>query len=100
MNEFRHETIIINKETWKFLWNYERKIGGCSELTDESLEIVWGYYVNRNHGANSKTYLIAEDEVRIHKDTFGIPLNTIKALIIDNGFSYREDEFIVKGLRA
>lgn len=98
MKQFKHETIIINKETWKFLHNYHRTSQGFSELKDESLERIWGKHQWRNKGANSKTHPITEDEIRIDKDSFSIPWKTIKSLIVDNGFDYREDGFIAEGI--
>lgn len=97
MREFKNETIIVNKETWIFLRNYERTTQGFAELTERQIERIWSM-VYRNGGADPKTHPIAEDEVRIDKDTFGIRWSTIRSLITDNGFTYREDGFVVEGI--
>lgn len=99
MRELKHETIIVSKETYFFLRNHTRKIGGYSELSDESLERLWNRMESaRNIGANSQTHPIDKNEVRIDRDSFGLPLNTMKTLINDNGFTYREDGYIVESI--
>ena len=98
MKKFSNDTIIVNKETWKFLKNYNRTSQGFSEMSDESLERFWNRLQWRNGGANSKTHPIAEDEIRIDRDTFSIRWDTIREFITDNGFAYREDGYIVVGI--
>lgn len=98
MKKFESNTIIINKETWKFLRNYDRTSQGFSELSEESLERIWGKILFRNGGANSKIHPIADEEIRINRDTFTVPWSAIGEFIADNGFTYREDGFVEVGI--
>lgn len=97
MREFKHDTIIVNKETWIFIYNYERTREGFPELTERQIERIWNM-AYRNGGANSKTHPIAEDEIRIDRDTFSIRWDSIREFITDNGFEYREDGCVVVGI--
>lgn len=100
MREFRHETLIITKEAWKFLKNHSRTSKGYSELEEEKLEKIWqridkeGF---RNDGAPSKKYPITMNEMRINPDTFAFKWGTLKQILQDKGYGYREDGYIIDG---
>lgn len=98
MKAFAHETIIIGKEAWKFMWNFERKKGGFKPLNEEQLERLWLRIQDfRNRGANPKTHPIKKGEIRIDKDSFNIKWDVVKQTIVDNGFEYRQDGFVAEG---
>ena len=98
MKAFAHETIIINKEAWKFMWNFERQKGGFKPLTEEQLDKLWQRIQDfRNKGANPKTHPIKSNEIRIDKDSFDFKWDNVKQIIIDNGFEYRKDGFVAEG---
>ena len=96
--QFKNETIIINKETWIFLRNYERTIDGYPELTERQIERVWNGMSIKNRGANPKTHPIADNEIRVDRDSFELKWDAIRSLITDNGFTYREDGFVAEGV--
>ena len=99
MKKFNHETIIVEKSGWEFLWNTDRVDRGFEPLSQERLDDVWNRRcVNKNRGANPKTHPIAENEIRIDKDTFSIKWETVKSLLKDNGYKYRQDGYIVEGI--
>ena len=98
MRNFKSETIIIKKDTWKVVRNYDRTRQGFSELSDDALEKSWSKLQWRNGGANPMIYPIANDEIRISKDSFTMSMDTIKSLLTSNGFDYRVDGFIVEGI--
>ncbi len=99
MKTFKHETIIINKETWKFMRNLERRRGGFKLLNEEQLEKLWLKLKDfRNQGANPKTHPIDKNEIRVDKDSFNMKWDYVKQIIIDNGFEYRQDGFVVEGM--
>ena len=97
MTEFKHETIIIEKEGWQFLRQQNRINAGCTLLSQEQLENAWNKMKYRNNGANPNTHPISENEVRISPDSFGMRWNNVKLLLKDNGFDYREDGFVIEG---
>lgn len=97
MREFKHETLIIDKEGWKFLQNYYRTKRGFSEAKDEWLEKMWKRAF-KNGGANPKTHPIAENEIRIEQDSFLMKIEKVKSLLKENGFNYRQDGFIQEGM--
>lgn len=98
MREVKLETIIINKEAWKFLRNKNRTMQGFTALTDEILKKEWSKLRWRNDGASYETYPIKENEVRIEKDTFSIRWDNIKDMLKDNGFDYRTDGFVLNAI--
>lgn len=99
MKEFKHETMVITKEAWKFLRNADRVKGGYSTLTDEQLEKVWGKIAFRNGGAWSKTHPIAENEIRVENDSWNtMRIEDAKAILTENGFEYRQDGFVQEGI--
>jgi hypothetical protein len=99
MKSFAHETIIISKTAWKFLWNFERQKGGCKPLTKEQFDRLWQRVQDfRNKGANPATHPIKKNEIRIDKDSFNMKWDETKRILIDNGFKYREDNFVAKGM--
>ena len=97
MKTFKDETIIISKEAWLFLQKYNRTSRGYPEHSAKWLERLWndGF---RNAGANPKTHPINDNEIRIYRDCFGISWDKIKTVLIDNGFSYRDDGYIIEGI--
>ena len=99
MREFKHETVVIEKDAWKFLENYYRISQGYSEAKDEWLEKIWKRKF-RNGGANPKTHPISENEVRVEHSDYLMGLDKIKSLLKDNGFDYRQDGFIQEGINV
>lgn len=97
VKEFKHETLIVKKEGWRFLQNYYRTSRGFQELKDEWLEKMWERAF-KNGGANPKTHPISEDEIRIERDSFLMKIEEVKLLLSKNGFSYRQDGFIQEGM--
>lgn len=97
MKTFKHETLIISKEAWFFLNHYDRTSRGYRDCTNEWLERVWSSQLIRNNGANPETHPIADDEIRIDREYFHISWDKIKTVLTDNGFTYRDDGFIVNG---
>ena len=98
MREVKLETIIINKEAWKFLRNKNRTMQGFTALNDEQLEKAWSKLRWRNNGASNETYPIKENEVRIERNTFSIRWDNIKYMLKDNGFDYRTDGFVLNAI--
>lgn len=100
MKEFKTKTIIITKEGWKFLKNYDRSIRNYSKHSEEWLEKMW-HQIERNgfknDGANSKEYPIASNEIRVDNDSFNMSLDIAKNVLVANGFNYREDGYTIKG---
>lgn len=96
--KFKHETIIITKEAWCFLRNENRKKAGCVSLNEEQLEKCWARIRYRNHGANSEKYPIADNEIRIDCDSFNFRLEQVKEMLTANGYTFRQDGFIVEGI--
>lgn len=93
--EAKLETLVITKEGWKHLYQFNRKRKGCKPLTEEQLEGSWKRGLRfHNGGASSKTHPIAEDEVRITVDTFGIRCDNAKEILKEAGFTFRTDGFI------
>ena len=97
MKKFEHETIIINKEAWKFMWNFERKLGGFKPCTDAYLNKIWSKMCFRNRGANPATHPIADDEIRLDRDSFRMNIKNLKHTLADNGYEFRQDGFIAEG---
>ena len=97
MRKFAHETIIITKEAWKFMWNFEREVYGYKPCSDAQLENIWGRICSRNRGANPATHPIAENEVRVDCDTFNMRFENVKSELVANGFQYRKDGFVAEG---
>ena len=98
MKEVKLETIIINKEAWKFLRNKNRTTQGFIALTDEQLEKAWNKMRFRNQGASNQTYPINENEVRLTRDSFSLRWDNIKDMLNDEGFGYREDGFVQEAI--
>ena len=99
MKEFKHETMVITKEAWKFLRNADRVKGGYSELKDEQLEKVWSKIYFKNGGAYSKTHPIAENEIRVENDSWNtFRIEEAKQKLTENGFAYRQDGFVAEGI--
>ena len=95
MKQFKSETIIISKQAWFFLQNHQRLSRGGKAASESFLERAWNV-VNRNDGANPATHPINENEIRIDKDNFG-KLETVKSVLTEKGFGYRQDGFVVEG---
>ena len=98
MREVKLETIIISKEAWKFIQNKNRTMQGFTALNDEQLEKSWNRIKMKNLCANSKTYPIKENEIRIDRDCVSIRFEMIKSILNNEGFSYREDGFIQEAI--
>ena len=96
MREFKHETIIIEKEGWEFIKNLSRTLGGFKPLSQEQLDRIWKRDDFKN-GAGKK-YPITENEIRINPDSFGIRWDKVKALLKENGFKIRQDGYEIEGV--
>lgn len=94
---FKHETIILTKEVWVMAKNFDRTQRGYKPLSESFVERIWNQCF-RNGGANPATHPIAENEIRVDRDTFYLDLEQIKAMIYNAGFSWREDGFIQEGI--
>ena len=77
MKEFKHETIIITKEAWKFLQNHYRLSRGFSKMKDEWLESMWKKAF-KNGGANPKTHPVSKNEIRIEHGSFLMKIDDIQ----------------------
>lgn len=94
MRKATRESIIIQKEAWKFLWNLERQMGGFKPLTDDQLDRLWLRIEDfRNRGANPATHPLREGEIRIDRDSFGMKFDDVKSALVAEGFTYRDDGF-------
>ena len=69
MREFKHETVIITKDAWKFLQDYDRESRGYQKVNPEWLERCW-QRAFRNEGANPQTHPIAAEEIAYTKIAF------------------------------
>ena len=96
MREFKHETIIIEKEGWEFLKNLSRTSKGFKALSQEQLDKSWDRDDFKNGGG--KKYPIADNEIRIDPDSFAIRWDKVKQLLKDNGFNQRQDGYEVEGI--
>lgn len=92
--ERHYSTIIISFEAWKFLRNEDRQKANVPLLSDELLQKSWNRMKYRNQGAG-KDYPISDNEIRIYKDSTLFDMETVKRKLIENGFTYREDGFIL-----
>lgn len=92
--EMKLETLIITKEGWKHLYQFNRKRKGCQPIPEDKLENSWKRWSCRNGGASSKTHPIADNEIRITVDTFGIRCDKAKEILKEAGLTYRTDGFI------
>lgn len=92
--ECHYSTIIISFEAWKFLRNEDRRKANVPLLSDELLQKSWNRMKFRNQGAGS-SYPISENEIRIYKDSTLFDLESVKDMLIKNGFTFREDGFIL-----
>ena len=96
IREFKNETIIITKEGFFFLTQKNREKARCTPLTAEQLEARWKRIRYRNGGAGSE-HPIAENEIRISKDSFNFRFEQIKEMLKADGFDFRQDGFIQEG---
>ena len=94
------ETLVIKKDAYFFLKNWNRQTQGFSPLDNEQLEKFWTRLRYRNQGASNKEHPIAENEIRITKDTFGVRIEYVKAVLNKNGHTYRQDNFIQECIYA
>lgn len=94
---FTSETIILTKEVWEIAKNWDRTQRGYKPLSNTFIERVWtqGF---RNGGANPATHPIADNEIRVDRDSFYIDLEHIKAMLYNAGYTWREDGYIVEGI--
>ena len=83
--------------TYKSETIMDRTQFGRKPCSNEFLEYQWRTCF-RNGGANPKTHPIAEDEIRVCKDSFNLSLEEIKVKLEDYGFTYREDGYCEEGL--
>ena len=96
MRKFTSETIILTKEAWVLIKNWERASHGYKKLPDSFVEHVWAQAF-RNGGANSATHPISDNEIRVSRDSFSISLEEVKAELEKAGYGYRQDGFIEEG---
>lgn len=96
MSNFKHETIILTKEAYRFAKDFERAEHGRKPLSETFFQHIWtqGF---RNGGANPATHPIGENEIRVDRDSFGFSLARVKSALAANGFEWREDGFIQEG---
>lgn len=97
MREFKHETIIIEKEGWEFLKNQSRTLKGFEPLSQEQLDKIWKREYEFRNGGGEK-YPISENEIRIEPDSFALRWDKVKQLLKDNGFKQRQDGYVVEGI--
>lgn len=95
--EYKHETIILTKEVWVLAKNWDRTSRGFKPLSDTFVERVWTQCF-RNGGANPATHPIADNEIRVDRDSFHFNLETIKAMLLNAGCTWREDGFVQEGI--
>lgn len=93
MKEFESETIVVKKDAWMFLWNYERILKGYKEVTEEQLNRIWNKIPFLNGDASKDKFPILENEIRIDKNNFGFEMEKIKDVLTQNGFDFREDGY-------
>lgn len=98
MKTFKHETIIVKKDGWKFLRNLDRVSRGFTALSNDSLDKIWDRTTVKNGGANPKEYPINDDEIRIDPDMFGIPWDDVKKSCYLNDLEWRRDGFLLEGI--
>jgi hypothetical protein len=91
MKEYKVETIVVERDGWEFLKNKSRTDKGFSPLTKEQLDRSWERDDFKNGGG--KKYPIADNEIRISYSSFNIRWDTIKDLLTENGFKWRQDGF-------
>jgi hypothetical protein len=96
MRKFAHETIILTKEVWILAKNFDRTQRGYKPLSETFIERVWTQSF-RNGGANPATHPIADNEIRVDRDSFSLDLEQIKAMIFNAGYTWREDGHIEEG---
>lgn len=94
---FTSETIILTKEAWIAAKNYDRTQRGYKPLSEAFIERTWNQCF-RNSGANPATHPIAENEIRVDRDSFYLDLEHIKAMLVNAGLSWREDGYMVEGI--
>ena len=103
MKEFKYETIIISKEAWKFLNNFNRESKGFKALPDERLNAIWlrmrAHRVH-NGGANPATHPVDENEIRIDRNSFDIKWDKVKQILASKNFEYRQDGYVAVGFNA
>ena len=98
MKNFTSETIIVSKEAWKYLWNVERQRDGRAPISDDRLNAIWDRISFHNGGANPATHPIGKNEHRVDRDTFAISIPSVKSILDEKGFEYRQDGFVVEGI--
>lgn len=96
MRKFTSETIILTKEAWVLIKNWERVSHGYKKLSDTFIDRVWSQCF-RNGGANPATHPISDNEIRVDRESFSISLEEVKAELEKAGYGYRQDGFIVEG---
>lgn len=97
MEIFKNETIIVNKQGYFFLKNYNRQRKGFSLLDNEKLENSFKKIQYRNLGAG-QNYPLEQNEIRIEKYTFSMSIEEAKKLLEENGHTYRQDGFSATGI--
>ena len=98
MRTWTSETIIVNQTAWKFLKNWDRTRRDYTALSDEALDKSWNRDEFKNGGASRKTHPIADNEIRIDGGSFAARLEVVKAILIENGFEFRQDGFVEEGI--
>lgn len=100
MKQYKYSTVIIPKEGWKYLLQRAFSQGGGGRtLPEESIERAWNRAQNnRNGGASPIKNPIAENEIRVDIDTFGLSAELIKKLLDEQGIAWRDDGYIAEGI--
>lgn len=96
MREFKHETIIIEKDAWQFLKNKSVTERGFKPLSQEQLDRIWSRDDFKNEAG--KKYPITDNEIRISPNTFAIRWDRVKSSLEENGFKYRQDGYEIEGI--
>ena len=96
MRKYTSETIIITKEAWVFIGNWDRTRLGHKPMNDKFIEHMWTQAF-RNGGANQATHPISDNEIRVDCDSFMARLADVKEHLQNNGYTYRQDGFITEG---
>lgn len=85
---FKHDSLLVNKESYCYIKQYNRKRRGYGPLSEESLDRLW----KRIHCKEQNETL-----ARIDKDTFSISMEQVKELLTSAGLTYIDDGKKVEG---
>ena len=107
VKEFKVKTLVLKKEAWFALRNYERMKNKYHVIPHEAMERMFNRSTMRNLGANSKTHPIADDEIRIIPSEYEMPVDEVMFFLeVLNGLAkeagkgpvFRDDGFEQEGI--